>query len=73
MAAEDRVVAAQRIHPYIRSPWFVIVPDGAPSEPDDLDAINAAGFRIIEREVMGWGEHDVIIRVGDVYYLARLA
>ncbi len=39
MAAETRVVVAQRICPYVRSQWFVLIPVSAPSRQDDLEAI----------------------------------
>jgi len=74
-----RVLAAQLIGGYVGPEWL-IEPVGEPSDADDLDTINASEILIMDRNIMGWGEYNAVIRIpGDPipalgnYYLARLS
>lgn len=72
-----RLIAAQPIKPYI-APQYLVEPTGRSVDAAELNAIRKAKYTIVERPmtVIGWGDHNAIIRVGDGiaprYYLANL-
>jgi len=73
----EHITAAQLIREY-HAPAWLVEPVGEPSEPDDIAAINAAPWRVLQTGVAGWGEYNTIIRVGlgaegNADYLARVA
>ena len=58
------VTAAQLIRDYVGPEWLV-EPVGEPSGQEDIDAINGANIRVMDRTIMGWGDYNAIVRVVD--------
>jgi hypothetical protein len=74
------VEAAEMIRPYV-GPQYLVEPLGSVCTVADLEALQAAGYSVVEDELAGWGEYTHIIRVdmpadpqaSPTYYLAKLA
>ena len=71
------VTDAQLIHRY-SPPEYLIQPIGDPSDPEDIDAINASQQIDLLDLTLGWSPYTAVIRVTDdtgveYDYLATLA
>jgi hypothetical protein len=73
------VLAAEMIRPYV-SPQYLVEPLGSVCTVADLEALQAAGYSVVENELAGWDEYTHIIRdmpadpqASPTYYLAKLA
>lgn len=74
-------IALQPITPYVSPQWLVrplepIAPDDL---ADEIASVVEIGFCVVDRTVIGWGDHNAIIALDDDaegpgrYYLATLA
>jgi hypothetical protein len=67
----EQVSTLTMIRPYTAPQW--LVEPLAECDAAEVEAVQAAGFEVLDRDILGWGEHNAIIRSGDCFYLATLA
>ena len=71
-----KIVALQPIRPYVAPSWLVEPTDPLADEASEIAAVTELGFRVLDRALLGWGDHNAIIAVDqDEYphhYLATL-
>jgi len=76
MKVNERILAAQQIRPY-QGPEWLVERIGDALDPEDVTDLSTSAYQVVDRNVLGWGRYNAIIRVDgpdqralDTYYLA---